>query len=78
MELMKSSAQLFSIAKAASGTDEDTMRGIIAGACLTAAERGDYLCTFDRKEYTVAMFDDMRAMGCAVEWDCGTIYVRWA
>lgn len=75
---MKSSAQLCAIAKAASGADDDTMRGIIAGACITAAERGDFLCRFDRAEYTIDMFDEMRAQGCVVEWDCGTIYVRWA
>ena len=75
---MKSAAQLNAIAKAAAGADDDTIQGMIEGACVTAAERGDFLCRFDRTEYTVEMFDSVRAKGCTVEWDCGTVYVRWA
>ena len=73
---MKTADQLYAIANA--DRDEQHTALAIAGLCETAAERGDFMCKFDRTEYLVSDFDHMRKIGCAVEWDCGTIYVRWA
>lgn len=77
---MRTAYQLHQIAKAANGHDEDESLVLLAvyGLCETAAKSGDYLCAFSRKEYTIDQFDHMVKLGCTVEWDCGTIYVRWA
>lgn len=75
---MRTAQELQKIAKAASGEDEGVIPLAIYGLCETAAESGDYLCAFSRKEYTIEQFDHMVKLGCVVEWDCSTIYVRWA
>jgi len=75
---MKNAKQLLNLAQSASAEDEALIPLTIYGLCETAAERGDYLCRFDRTEYLIEHFDHMRKLGCAVDWDCGTIYVRWA
>lgn len=74
---MKTADELCKVAKAANAEDA-TVTTTIYGLCETAAESGDYLCAFSRKEYTIDQFDHMVRLGCVVEWDCGTIYVRWA
>lgn len=73
---MKNAAQLFQIANV--DRADDVIAATIQGLCETAAERGDFLCRFDRTEYLISDFDHMRKRGFVVEWDCGTIYVRWA
>lgn len=71
---MKTADQLYAIANA----DRDEQHTVIYGLCETAAERGDFMCKFDRTEYLVSDFDHMLKLGFVVERDCGTIYVRWA
>lgn len=73
---MKNANQLKTIANL--DRSEDQVQLAIYGLCETAAESGDFLCRFDRAEYLISDFDHMRKLGCTVEWDCGTIYVRWA
>lgn len=73
---MKNAAQLFQIANV--DRADDVIAATIHGLCETAAERGDFLCRFDRTEYLISDFDHMLKLGFVVERDCGTIYVRWA
>lgn len=66
--------------KAIASEVNDTAERVAAipGLCKVAAEGGAFLCRFDRAEYVVSDFDCMVTAGCVVEWDCSTIYVRWA
>jgi hypothetical protein len=73
---MKTARTLFKIASLE--REEEQTANVIYGLCETAAESGDFLCRFDRAEYLISDFDHMRKLGFVVEWDCGTIYVRWA
>ena len=72
---MTASAKLSQIAT--SVNEQDDRIKAIPGLCEVAAEGGHFLCRFDRSEYLISDFDAMRAEGCTVEWDFGTIYVRW-
>ena len=74
----KAAREFFRYAIASADRDEQHAALAIHGLCVTAAERGDYMCRFDRAEYVIKDFDHMVKLGFAVEWDCGTIYVRWA
>lgn len=71
---MKTAEELYAIASA----DRDDQTAIIYGLCEQAAEGKEFMCKFDRSEYLISDFDFMRDLRCVVEWDCGTIYVRWA
>jgi len=75
-ELMKTADQLYAIANA--DRDEQHTALAIYGLCEQAADGKEFMCKFDRAEYVISDFDHMRNIGCVVEWDCGTIYVRWA
>jgi hypothetical protein len=74
---MKTADELYKLANA--DRDEQHTALAIYGICHTAAsDRKEYMCKFDRAEYLISDFDHMRKIGCVVESDCGTIYVRWA